>query len=672
MSIRVFSAQRFYALATGSPIDRSRAVVTVDIEIPERGVRVVAPDPAGETELVWIHGVAARAEQRERFIEDIRAGEIPTPLPTSDTSVTSPRVRYHSLERLHARQQTVVSLLGRAETLVAAAMKSRWVSCPGCVRPLHLFHNATELCDHLLNTLRGESLRIELIGRDEEVTPWATTKGFTPSSPHERRVAIRLDSFTCEPEALRKVEPILASTTRLPHTWLAITSERTREEYGWNGRCANCDITLAPFKAVVARDVIERHTAERSSHEGRRLLHGIPLIELLSHPLGRLLKGPLAGELFSPIQQEVVRALSLENLTLHTTTKDLAPHAVASVALLDLACDVESRRALRLFTAPKSLFSADHRKAVRAIAEKLGTNAGFVWITSDDPSPAKPVAIEPSGSTGRPVARVEISTNTTITIEARRGEWRELSVPASLRDLRVAACLFHHLSGTPHHLIASEAASPFTAHLIPIFPAESSSTRLVAHALGVIEPLAKMFAASHHAKMLGLTPRDLLLGQLRQPSTVCSSCKGTGVLIKDDPLSGWDEACHTCWGSRFRSPIREITFKGRTLWEILNAPLSASGDTLRALPKMKEVLELGSSLGLTDIPLGMPITLLATHQRRLLAIAHAMLSGTPSRPSLIIMEEPGAGLTETQRRGLAAVVAHPAFKERVSWIGVNG
>ena len=84
----------------------------MDIDIPERGVRVVAPDSAGETELVWIHGVAARAEQRERFIEAIRAGGIPTPLPTSDTSVASPRVRYHSLETLHARQQTVVSLLG--------------------------------------------------------------------------------------------------------------------------------------------------------------------------------------------------------------------------------------------------------------------------------------------------------------------------------------------------------------------------------------------------------------------------------------------------------------------------------------------------------------------------------------------------------------------------------
>lgn len=672
MPIRVFSAQRFYALATGAPFDHSRATIVLDLNIPEHGVHVVVPDPAGETELAWIHGVAARAEQRERFIENIRAGGIPTPLPSSDTSVTLPRVRYHSLETLHVRQQTVVALLGAGEKLVAAARKSRWTSCPNCARPLHILDSATELCDHLLTTLRGEDLTIKLVGGDEELVPWAMTKGFTSSSPHEARVSVRLDSLTCEPEALRKIEPILASTKILPRVWLAITSKSTREEYGWNGRCADCDITLAPFNSVVARDIIERPTGQRSSHEGRRILHGIPLIELLSQPFGRLLEGPLACELFNDLQQKIVRAFALENLTLHTITKDLAPQALAFVALLALARDEEALRTLRLFTAPKSLFSAAQRETIRAVAEKLGKNAGFVWITNEPPTVDLSVAREASENAGRLVARCEITTDTTSTIEARRGEWRELSVPPSLKDLRLAAHLFHHLSGTPSNLITSVVMSPFTPHLIPIFPAESSDTRLVAHSLGVIEPLSKMFASSHHAKMLDLTARDLLLGQIRQPSTVCSSCKGSGVLIKEEPLSGADTPCHICWGTRFRSPIHEVTFKGRTLWEILNAPLCASADTLRALPKMKEVVELGSLLGFSDIPLGMPIALLATHQRRLIAIAHAMLSSTSPRPALIIIEEPGAGLTEPQQRGLEAAVAHPAFKERVSWIGVRG
>jgi ABC-type branched-subunit amino acid transport system ATPase component len=108
------------------------------------------------------------------------------------------------------------------------------------------------------------------------------------------------------------------------------------------------------------------------------------------------------------------------------------------------------------------------------------------------------------------------------------------------------------------------------------------------------------------------------------------------------------------------------------LWEILNATISASRETLRALPKMKEVVELASLLGLTELPLGMPVTLLTTQQRRLLAIAHAMLLGTATRPSLIVVEEPRVAWSIDHRTGLEAVVAHPAFRERVSWVGVTG
>jgi len=68
----------------------------------------------------------------------------------------------------------------------------------------------------------------------------------------------------------------------------------------------------------------------------------------------------------------------------------------------------------------------------------------------------------------------------------------------------------------------------------------------------------------------------------------------------------------------------------------------------------------------------MPVTLLATHHRRRVAIAHAMLSGTPTRPSLIVVEDPEAAFIGGERAKLEAAVTHPAFRERASWLGVNG
>lgn len=672
LSARFFSAVRFYAYATGSALGHSKALVTLDCEIPERGTLIIPPDPRGDSELVWIHGVAALSEQRERFLETIRAGEIPTPLPGSDLNGECPRVRHHPLEVLHAREQTVASLLGMTQHLVDAASRSRWARCPGCAQPLPIFHTATELRDHLLSTLREQNCRIDLIGPSEEISPWATEKGFSVASHTPQLSSLRIDSLTFSAEALQTLEPIIASTKRLSRSWLTITGENVTDEYGWNGRCAQCDITLSPFNRSAARDLIERSTSSPATQEGNRLVDEVPLSALLSMPLVRSLNGSLCKERLSPLQREAIQTLSLEKLTLNAFTSDLAPETLGLVVLLDLARNRRDSRELSLFTAPASLFSKEVLPSVQALIEKLSRSGPFVWLTVVPNEHNVSTLATRSTKTAQRLGTITLNAQPTQLIELTRGGWSEIVPPSSLHHLRIAALTHESIAGKTNDLVSSEVPSPVSSFLVPLFPCESSGTRLVAHALGVIEPLAKMFAASHQAKMLGLTPRELLLGQLRQVATVCATCKGTGVLMTKGTARSATEPCHTCWGSRFRSPAREITFKGRTLWEILNAPLSDSQDTLRALPKMKEVFELASTLGIADLPLGMPVTLLSIPQRRVLAIAHAMLSGTRSRPSVIVIEEPIVGLSGQQRAGLEAAVTDPTFEERVSWIGVSG
>lgn len=672
VSARFFSALRFYANATGSALERSKALVALDCEIPERGTLIIHPDSHGDSELVWIHGLAALGEQRERFVEAIRAGEIPTPLSGSDISGDCPRVRYHPLEFLHSRGQTVAALLGLTNNLIAAASQSRWARCPSCAQLLPIFHTARELRDHLLSTHRDKNCRIDLIGPCEEISSWATEKGLSISSHTPERSSVRIDSLTCSAEALQTIEPIIASTKRLSRSWLTITSENATDEYGWNGRCAQCDITLSPFNRSAARDLIERPAASTATHEGYRLVDEAPLSELLSVPLDRSLNGSTCKEILSPLQREAIHTFSLESLTLNTLTTDLAPHTLSLITLLDLARNRENVRELRLFAAPASLFSKEVLSPVQAFIEEISRGGPFVWLTED---PNGSVTSSLGASSSKKMQRlgtITLNAQPTERLEVTRGGWSEIGVPPSLRHLRIAALTHESLAGKANGFISTELESPVSSFLVPLFPCEASGTRLIAHALGVVEPLAKMFAASHQAKMLGLIPRDLLLGQLRQVATVCATCQGTGVLMTKDPARSATDPCHSCWGSRFRTPAREITFKGRTLWEILNAPLSDSQDTLRALPKMREVFELASLLGIADLPLGMPVALLSVTQRRLLAIAHAMLSGTKSSPSLIVIEEPFVGLSREQRAGLEAAVTDPTFEERVSWIGVSG
>lgn len=242
------------------------------------------------------------------------------------------------------------------------------------------------------------------------------------------------------------------------------------------------------------------------------------------------------------------------------------------------------------------------------------------------------------------------------------------------RHDRLGLALYKALQGAPSSLVTFSAVHSFSAHFIPLFSEDSTTTRLVAHQLGVIDPLAKMFAASHQAKMLGLSSRDFSIGQLRQSPTLCGTCKGTGLLHSTDGDLWREEVapCPTCWGTRFRSPARDVTFKGKTMWEILNTPILSSEQILRALPKMREVFELTILLGLGEVVLGTPTTLLHPPHRRMLAIAHAILEATATKPSIIVVEAPFVGLNTQQRAGLEQVIEHPRFRERVAWIGAEG
>jgi excinuclease ABC subunit A len=229
------------------------------------------------------------------------------------------------------------------------------------------------------------------------------------------------------------------------------------------------------------------------------------------------------------------------------------------------------------------------------------------------------------------------------------------------------------IDGEANHAYEFAATGPFSPHLIPLFSVDSNLTRLVAHDLGVNDPLAKLFASSQQAKMLGLTPRDLIIGQARVSASICRTCRGAGLLLteEDSVLSG-ASLCTSCWGARWSSPARDITFRGKTMWQLLNSPIRETAPVLRALPKMSQILELVTLLDLVDIPLGMPTSLLSRTNRRLLSVIKATISATPSRPSLVIIEEPYVGLTEQQISGLAEVALHSYTKPKVAWIAVSG
>lgn len=671
MPIRAFAAQRFYSIATGAPIDRSECFVSLGSQLPTHELRVIEPNDQGETDLLWIGGVVASAERRERFIQQIRNGEIPTPLPASDSDATFPRIHYHSLDALQNRGHTVAALLGLAAALVTAARHSVWARCPSCAEHLPVFPNAAAMCDQISRNFQGKEITIDLVGPSEDISSWAIPRGFTPiSAPHDRS-AVRLDSLRCDVETLRALEPLLTSTRHLATTWLTIRSESVHEECGWNGRCARCDMTLSPFNTTAGRDYIERGSSPRFSHEGARLVDGVALADLVTSPLAKALPSQTITGGLTSHQREMIPLLSVGSVTLLTRTTDLSPRALAALVAVALASDASKREVLRIFQASSALFSSGARSEIERVANALSDHGSFIWLTERPHDTHKPIDVGTPREKRKHLGSLTLAFPDLNTREIALGAWSDVAIPPSLQHLRISSHIYRALGGMNTELATYEAQAPFTPHLVPLFDVESTTTRLVAHALGVMEPLAKMFAASHQARMLGLTPRDLLLGQLRQSPSICGACKGLGVMVTRENDYAHASPCHSCWGTRFKTPAREITFKGKTMWEILNAPLSASEDILRALPRMKEVFELITLLSLADLPLGMPVTLLSGPQRRLLSVAHALLVSTKARLSVIVLEEPHVGFSEPQRAALLLAIQLPAFHERCGWVGVS-
>jgi excinuclease ABC subunit A len=173
--------------------------------------------------------------------------------------------------------------------------------------------------------------------------------------------------------------------------------------------------------------------------------------------------------------------------------------------------------------------------------------------------------------------------------------------------------------------------------------------------LGLMEPLAALFSRSQQALMLGLSSKQFLISStLRGTGDVCSKCYGAGLVIRE--VAGFtlpDSApCPLCAGTRFRAPIADITFKGRTLWQLLNGTIHEALPALRALPKKGSTLKIIEALSLADLPLGLPARLLSPDEHRLLLIVQGILRGTRSHPSLLVVEAASAGFSSQKQRAL--------------------
>ncbi len=124
----------------------------------------------------------------------------------------------------------------------------------------------------------------------------------------------------------------------------------------------------------------------------------------------------------------------------------------------------------------------------------------------------------------------------------------------------------------------------------------------------------------------------------------CETCEGDGVLQIDMQfLADVYMKCPACRGTRYRSEILEVTYRDRSIAEVLEMTVRQANSFFRGHAKVQSKLKRLVDVGLDYVGLGQSATTLSSGEAQRLKLA-GFLAGARRKRTLFILDEPTTGL----------------------------
>lgn len=124
----------------------------------------------------------------------------------------------------------------------------------------------------------------------------------------------------------------------------------------------------------------------------------------------------------------------------------------------------------------------------------------------------------------------------------------------------------------------------------------------------------------------------------------CDACEGDGIIrIEMHFLPDVFVICDTCQGSRYNRETLEVTFKGKSIADVLMMTVDEAAEFLSAIPRIRRKLETLQQVGLGYIQLGQSATTLSGGEAQRIKLSRE-LSKRPGTHTLYILDEPTTGL----------------------------
>jgi excinuclease ABC subunit A len=158
---------------------------------------------------------------------------------------------------------------------------------------------------------------------------------------------------------------------------------------------------------------------------------------------------------------------------------------------------------------------------------------------------------------------------------------------------------------------------------------------------GAFTPIREWFSGLPESKARGYEPGRF---SFNVKGGRCEACQGDGVIkIEMHFLPDVYVTCDVCKGKRYNRETLEVTFKGKSIADVLDMTVDEAAGFFAAVPRIRNVLSTLQQVGLGYIHVGQQATTLSGGEAQRVKLAKELSKRATGR-TLYILDEPTTGL----------------------------
>jgi len=170
---------------------------------------------------------------------------------------------------------------------------------------------------------------------------------------------------------------------------------------------------------------------------------------------------------------------------------------------------------------------------------------------------------------------------------------------------------------------------------------------------GAFTPIRDWFAGLPESKTRGYTPGRF---SFNVKGGRCEACRGDGVIkIEMHFLPDVYVQCDTCHGKRYNRETLQITFKGKSISDVLDMTVDEAANFFKAVPSVRDKMTTLQRVGLGYIHVGQRATTLSGGEAQRVKLSKELSKRATGR-TLYILDEPTTGLHFEDVRKLLEVL----------------